>query len=195
MGKGRYAVESKTPTHLGGHDRITHLDKGALDYLVGRFRIRSMLDVGCGPGGMVLLARSLGLSADGVDGDPAVREFLPDVIQHDFIKGPMIRRLSYGESYKWDLAWSVEFLEHVEERYLLNVFAALDRCCVVFVTHALPGVGGYHHVNCRSEAYWCNRFGLNGFVLDEEATTGCRAASTMDRDFARRTGKVFVRRG
>ena len=36
--------------HLGGHEGETHLDDGALSYLIEKLGIKSMLDIGCGPG-------------------------------------------------------------------------------------------------------------------------------------------------
>ena len=47
--------------HLGGHCGITHLDQGAIDWAIDEFSVKSMLDVGCGPGGMVQLGVRSGL--------------------------------------------------------------------------------------------------------------------------------------
>ena len=53
--------------HLGGHQNKTHLDNGALDWLIKTFDAKSFLDIGCGPGGMVELAKSKGLLVKGID--------------------------------------------------------------------------------------------------------------------------------
>jgi hypothetical protein len=45
------------PQHLGGHENETHIDDGALSYIIKTFGIGSMVDIGCGPGGMVDHAR------------------------------------------------------------------------------------------------------------------------------------------
>ena len=45
--------------HLGGHQGTTHIDKGTLRWAIDKLNVTSMLDVGCGPGGMVELADSL----------------------------------------------------------------------------------------------------------------------------------------
>ena len=55
--------------HLGGHNGVTHLDEGALRWAISTLKIESMLDVGCGPGGMVELAEWYGLDSHGIDGD------------------------------------------------------------------------------------------------------------------------------
>ena len=41
---------SELPKHLGGHLNKTHVDRGSLEILKRRFDIKSMLDIGCGPG-------------------------------------------------------------------------------------------------------------------------------------------------
>ena len=61
------------PEHLGGHKNRTHLDEGSLDHCIETLQVKSMLDIGCGPGGMVALARSKGLKAYGIDGDFEVK--------------------------------------------------------------------------------------------------------------------------
>ena len=43
-------------------------------YLTEKFGIKSFLDIGCGPGGMVQLAAWRGLDAMGIDGDWEVRK-------------------------------------------------------------------------------------------------------------------------
>ena len=75
--------------HLGGHNGITHLDQGALDWLIDTFQPQTFLDVGCGPGGMVELADKNGLDSLGIDGDHTVIRYNIDrFLLHDFTLGP-----------------------------------------------------------------------------------------------------------
>jgi len=179
--------------HLGGHQGTTHVDEGVLDYLIRAFRIRSMLDLGCGPGAMIKLAKAKGLRALGVDGDPSVRVLSGlepcDLIIHDFTQGP----LEIAEEF--DLAWSVEFLEHVEERFQMHYMRLLQQARFVFCTAAPPGKPGHHHVNCQDQEYWKRVFRKYGFVYDPKITSDLRRASTMEREFARETGMFYVRSG
>lgn len=46
------------PEHLGGHKNRTHLDEGSLDHCIKILQVKSMLDIGCGPGGMVEIGRA-----------------------------------------------------------------------------------------------------------------------------------------
>lgn len=175
------------PSHLGGHEDKTQFDQGAFDYLVSHFAVKSMVDIGCGPAGMVYYALSRGIKAVGIDGDPSIARDSPVIIEHDYTKKPLF----LGE---FDLGWSVEFLEHVEERYIPNFMGTFACCKHVFVTAAIPGQPGFHHVNCQWGDYWIDQFQQAGFVLDREATDGVRRHSTMWSRFTEQTGLVFTRR-
>lgn len=170
------------PKHLGGHAGITHIDEGALSFLASQRPIKTMLDIGCGPGGMKKIADKLGIQWTGIDGDPSVKNEY--IVTHDFSRGPT--DLNF-----YDLGWSVEFVEHVEERFIQNFMVAFKGCSLVFLTHAPPRKTGHHHVNCQMTNYWITIFQMWGFQLNPKLTTGARENSTMKREFARETGLVF----
>ena len=177
------------PDHLGGHLNRTHTDRGTLNYLMTKYGIRSMLDIGCGPGGMVELGLLRDLDAYGIDGDFTLdysKELRSRIIQHDFTRG------AYDFKRTFDLGWSVEFLEHVEEKYQDNYMAAFSACKYVIATAAPPGYPGHHHVNCREESYWHEVFGRHGFLYDDVETKNIRQfISTMQKPFMQRTGMFF----
>lgn len=174
----------KLPDHLGGSEGETHIDEGVLDYLIREFNIKSMVDVGCGPGGMVQLARKKKLHAIGIDGDYLLPREI-DVIIHDFTKGP------YNLLYQYGLAWCVEFVEHVEPIYMRNFISVFKQCKYVCMTHAYPGQGGHHHVNERSTDFWIGAMTANGFTGLEEETRDIRIASTMEQNYIRNVGLLF----
>jgi cyclopropane fatty-acyl-phospholipid synthase-like methyltransferase len=179
------------PSHLGGHQNETHIDEGALMHLVNKFGVKSYLDVGCGPGGMVELAHEKGLVSLGVDGDFTLER--PDAsryVLHDYTKGPASVGKPIGHDY-WDLGWSCEFLEHVSEQYMDNYMDTFLKCKRIVVTHAFPGQGGHHHVNEQDPNYWFNQFGRRGFLLDLVTTDEVRKASTMGQRYIRVSGMVF----
>lgn len=174
------------PGHLGGHENETHVDEGAMDYLIQKFKIKSYLDVGCGPGGMVELAHSKGLVSTGIDGDfTLVRPDPTLYLIHDYTAGPA------PVDTDWDLGWSCEFLEHVAEQYMDNYMDTFMRCKRIVVTHAFPGQGGHHHVNEKDSNYWFQQFGRRGFLLDIISTDEIRKASTMQERYIRVSGMVF----
>jgi len=184
------------PSHLGGHENETHVDIGALSFLVEKFDVKTVIDVGCGPGGMVKVGRELGLDYIGVDGDFTVErasEVQPYVTIHDFTKEPPLFKTSDG-SEVFDLGWTVEFLEHVDAHYIYNFMKTLRQCKYVICTHAFPGQPGHHHVNCREHPYWVDIFTAFGFEVDVETTNQVRDKSTMAERYIRQQSLVFKNR-
>lgn len=174
--------------YLGGHMWITHTDKGSLQYMIDNFGIKTMLDVGCGPGGQVRVAKELGLDAEGVDGDVRLIEENTDITIHecDFTQNTFEKEV--------DLIWSVEFVEHVEEKYQENYMKTFAKAKHVILTFAPPGKAGIHHVNCKPAQYWIETFERYGFAYSEKITRDIRTATTMEREFIRRNGLTFTKK-
>jgi len=171
--------------HLGGHNNVTHTDVGSFGYIKRTFNISSVLDIGCGPMGMKPVADSFGIKYLGIDGDISIKKD-KNFVLHDYSVGP------YVPAEKCDLAWSVEFLEHVEEKYIPNFMESFKRCRYACITHALPGKIGHHHVNCQPQEYWKNVFSEYGFEYSEFHTDQIRKFSSMKREFMKNTGMLFV---
>lgn len=192
------------PNHLGGHCHKTHTDYGVLRHFLSHCQIKSFLDIGCGPGGMVDMAAKAGLRAFGIDGDFTLPQFTDPsyqldctFIKHDFTTGPFDERCcsdlyaDISAPTPIDLVWSVEFLEHIEAQYLLDVMPLFTLGKWAVVTAAPPGAAGHHHVNCQPVSYWVELFQSYGFRYDQEFTESIRRESTMKRSFIRDTGLVF----
>lgn len=175
------------PEHLGGHASMTNVDAGVLDALVERFEPATFLDIGCGLGGMLHEARLRGLEVKGIDGDYTLDFTGLDVLVHDFTTGPAPLE---GE---FDLGWCVEVLEHVEEQYLDNLRPAFQACRRLWITHALPGQHGHHHVNCQAPPYWIGVFRRWGFKVPQQTSFELRGASTMAGPYSRRSGLLLIR--
>jgi SAM-dependent methyltransferase len=179
---------SDLPPHLGGHGNETHVDQGVADYLIDTLGIQSALDVGCGVGDMVGVFARRGLLALGIDGDWTVPR-PPDisVLIHDFTQ-PLTMTIP-----EFDLCWSVEFVEHVEEQFMKNYLDVFARCRYVVMTHAVPDQCGHHHVNCRTPEYWKDVMKNIGFGFDDKQTEQIRSRSTMKADYMRKQGLFFRR--
>lgn len=177
------------PEHLGGHKNITHLDEGALNHMIRMLNVKSMLDIGCGPGGMVELARSKGVEAYGIDGDFSIERndsIKSNITIHDYEVGPS----SFDKEV--DLIWSVEFLEHVWEKYQDNYMKDFQRGKFVIVTYAPVGKAGHHHVNCNTQEYWIDVFKKYGFAYDANMTRMIKEVSSMGRmKKDKKTGKKY----
>lgn len=170
--------------HLGGGSGKGNFDNEILKILVNKFNIKTMLDVGCGKGLQVENARKIGIDAHGVDGSHQLLIYHEDYFhKHDFTQGEFI-------TDEKDLSWSIEFLEHVEEKYLNNIFSVFKKSKYVFITHGLPKQGGYHHVNCQNEEYWIEKFAQNGFEYDKKTSNLIKSISSCK--WIRRTGKLFI---
>lgn len=168
----------KLPDHLGGHKGRTHLDHGALEFMIKEYNIKTMLDIGCGPGGMVQLARDLDIDAYGIDGDFTVNRQGDYFYIHDYSVNQSNINL------KFDLAWSCEFVEHVDEKYIPNYMPDFQKAKYVIMTFSESP--GHHHVNINTASYWIDVFQSYGFEHDIDTTTKIQNASTMNT-----TGKFF----
>lgn len=154
--------------HLGGYrvggDEATFYPD-LWTWLATEGLVRSVLDIGCGDGQALAFFRELGCKVRGIDG---VEQQDPDIIRHDYTQGPFIPSIEY------DLAWSCEFVEHVAEQYMPNFLATFLGARLVLITHASPGQGGYHHVNCRTADYWVGAMAAIGYALDQAMTVRAR---------------------
>lgn len=191
-------TEMRREGHLGGY--LVGGDPDTLypelwDWLVETWEVKSMIDVGCGDGRTMAYFSSLGCAACGVEGVPQddIR-----IAEHDFEKGPYIPTIGFsGVPMQFDLAWSAEFVEHVEERYVPNFMATFKLARFVMITHAEPGQPGWHHVNCQSADYWKGVFSAHGFEFDAGLTgmsRGLAAANMRPFNHYRRSGLAFRRR-
>lgn len=162
----------KDEGHLGGY-----IMEGAApgtwcphvwDFAINQLGVRSVLDVGCGLGHVASYFQQMGCRVRAVDGsESAVRDNIVKgvVDRHDFSDGP------YLPADQFDLVWSSEFVEHVEEKFSGNFLTSF--CSArkyVLMTYAAPGQGGHHHVNEQTEEYWAKRLSCIGFQIDRERT-------------------------
>lgn len=162
-----------------------------------QYAIGTILDVGCGDGSTLAYWRTLGVEGVGVDGIPQADE---RILQHDFTTGPWPTPGSWFASEDFpgfDVVWSCEFVEHVEEQYVENFLSAFRLGRLVLMTHALPGQGGHHHVNCQDAEYWIRKLGSIGYALDSALTADLRILATQEdipreANYFARTGLAFV---
>ena len=180
--------------HLGGAypqgDANTHMPD-VWGYLLVKYEIKQVLDVGCGFGHALRWFKDVGLcNVVGIEGwDEAIRgSLVPEaVVQHDFTKGPA----PIGTPF--DLAWSAEFLEHVDEKFLPHVMPAFRLARYAVVTHGEPGQIGHHHVNCQTTDYWVAKFAEHGFEHLADETVRLRRTDRWRAVWGRRTLTMFRR--
>jgi hypothetical protein len=152
----------------------------------------SILDIGCGDGSSMAVMREIlpNAAIHGVDGGHEnvrlAREKRFLAFEHDFTTG------LWDSPREYAIGWCCEVVEHIEERFINNLAPTFLSCRYLFVTHALPGQGGYHHVNCQLPPYWEKYFESIGFDLLPGKTLKTRWLCPADTYFFR-TGLVFER--
>jgi len=157
-------------------------------YLVHRFGVKSVLDVGCGEGHAAKYFSSvLGCITLAMDG---LRENLDGavypIIVHDLRKVAFVTKV--------DLVHCVEVAEHLEAEFVDNLFMTFSAGRVLSMTHAVPGQDGHHHVNCQSTDYWRDNAARFGFSLAAEDTRRVRELAEQDGALHfQKTGLVFTK--
>ena len=186
----RYVASDASP-HLGGNlregDFNTHSPK-VWDYLIDRFAITSVLDLGSGLGYSSHYFHKKGCKTVAVDGlQENVSEALYPTILHDLTQGPV--------KTKVDLVHCQEVAEHIEQEFVGNLVQSLACGKFVLMTHALPGQLGHHHVNLQWPEYWTELLASAGLMVLPDDTTRVRSiASAEGAIYVAQTGLVLANR-
>ena len=172
---------SEENSHLGGcsigGDAGTYYPK-MWRGLIDRFNIRSVIDVGCGTGWSVKFFKENGCHVLGVEGLQEAIDSSPvkdDIYRHDYEKdGP------FNPTEEFDLCWSCEFVEHVEQSCTLNFIETFESAKFLAMTFAGPKQAGHHHVNCQLHQYWIDVLGIRGFRFDGGITNDLKSLAIKD---------------
>lgn len=130
------------------------------------FTPTSVLDVGCGLGAWLLVAKELGADMiQGVDGPWIDTQTLIIPEQH-FLAQNLDEPLSLAR--KFDLVTSLEVAEHVApeaaDTFVDSLVAHGD---IILFSAAIPFQGGQGHVNEQWPGYWARKFQARGYqVID-----------------------------
>lgn len=178
------------------HGGSTNVDIESLKYAIKRWGVKTVLDIGCGTGGQVFEAAKLGIKAYGVDGTK-------DIPRTKNFQKVDYRLESSTFNIDFDLGWSVEFVEHIEENCIPVFMKDFLKCKRVILTAAPPFWGGKNHVNEQSEVYWIHKFQEYGFSFNIEETLRIRKVSVTlmngevrppRQQFVKIRGLVFERK-
>jgi SAM-dependent methyltransferase len=187
--QGLKAVASAAEEHLGGNiregDPFT-FSPTVWKYITDRFAVKSVLDLGSGLGYSANYFYRLGMQVVAVDG---LRENVAGAIY------PTLKfDLAIGAvECNVDLVHCQEVVEHIDEAHLENLLRSLACGKFVLMTHALPGQGGYHHVNEKPTEYWVGHMARHNCVVLEEDTKRIRRLASEDGAlFLARTGMLFA---
>jgi SAM-dependent methyltransferase len=189
MAKIKCIIDEKNP-HLGGN--FESIDPGcwaptAWKYIIELFDIKSVLDVGSGIGHTSKWYNDQGIDVTAIEGlEYNVEKSVYPTILHDITSAPFIKKV--------DLVHCVEVVEHIDELYLNNLLTTLCQGNYIFMTHAVPGQIGYHHVNCQPSEYWIKHLETYGFCLLNQETLQIRKLAEDDSArYIINTGMIFKR--
>ena len=187
--QGLEAAQSSETPHLGGNitvgDPFT-FSPSVWKYVIARFCIRSVMDLGSGCGNASFFFHQEGLQVLAVDGfEGNVRNSLYPAIMLDLTVSPIHTSV--------DLVHCQEVVEHIEETFLENVLSSLTTGKYILMTHALPGQGGHHHVNLQHPAYWLDHMSRRGCDFLVEDTSRIRKLAEIDdARYLAQTGLLFA---
>jgi SAM-dependent methyltransferase len=149
------------------HDEITHNSSAAeqvLPVLFEAYKPSSILDVGCGLGNWIEVAKKLsGAKIIGVDGDYVDRRLLK-IDENEFVERDLTK--PFNLNTKFDLAICLEVAEHLPESSAEGFVKSLtNHSDVIMFSAALPGQGGQNHINEQWPIYWQEHFNNCGFEM------------------------------
>jgi len=150
--KGQVGVESASQSA-----------KVIVPILCEKIRPRSVIDIGCGVGDWLSEFLKNGIEiVKGYDGDWVPRDNL--IIPHQLFY-PLDFYSKFPKEEKFDLAICLEVVEHVSMDVSEKI---LDFMCmtadVIFFSAAVPGQGGYEHINEQFQDFWIDQFKVRGFT-------------------------------
>lgn len=174
-------IVSRLKTQLLGHDWIYNPEyyestvegpamrsAGTMaSSIANDFKVRSVIDVGCGTGALLKALRDRGCEVFGLEYSGAALKYCRarglSVAKFDLEKDV------FDNHRTFDVAVSMEVAEHlparIADRYV-DLLTHLSQ--VIIFTAAPPGQGGTDHVNLQPPSYWISKFRQRGFEHAEE---------------------------
>lgn len=188
---GLLSIQNENRPHLGGNmaegDPFS-FSPGVWDYVLARFAIRSVLDLGSGLGHSSEYFYRKGMRVVAAEGmkeniENAIYPTVALDLTKDFIHCPV------------DFVHCQEVVEHIEEQFLVNILKSLTNGKVILLTNALPGQGGYHHVNEQPTDYWIRHLEkYHCHVLEEDTRRIRSIAATEGARYLAATGTLYTNR-
>jgi len=122
---------------------------------------KTVVDVGCGVGPWLDVARNLGASVVGFEGEWAT-SLGPAYPGLEIRVADLEQPLKVDQTF--DLAMTVEVAEHLSPERADSFVADLVKLAPhVLFSAAVPGQGGNNHVNEQWQSYWADRFAAHGY--------------------------------
>jgi len=154
---------SEKPLYV--HDPVIHNFSAArqiLPYIFKLKPIKSIIDVGCGTGTWLSVAKELGVEEIlGVDGVELDQKDLK-IPSSNFINTNLTQAFNLNK--KFDLLICLEVAEHLPENSAKTLIDTLtSHSDFILFSAAIPEQGGQNHINEQWPEYWLNLFRTQGY--------------------------------
>jgi len=128
----------------------------------------SVVDLGCGTGVHLKYFEDKNREIKGIDGSQKAKENAV-ISQKNFEVYDL--RNTYEFDEKYDVAFCIEVLEHLEEEHADTILGTLANASdTLVVTAASPNQPGKHHVNLKPKTYWIEKFNVRGYKYRQDKT-------------------------
>ncbi len=171
----------KEQQHLGGFTANDTMGQSPAlwEWMLKGMNVKTFIDVGCGRGISTKWFLDHNAEVLCVEGshEAVMNSLLPKefIVEHDFYRGP------WWPSKTYDVAWAVEFLEHVGRHKMDNYINIFKSAAVSVVTYSTWG--GWHHVEVHPDGlFWRNRFAAHGFVYLDQLTQKMKSVAPISKD-------------
>lgn len=127
---------------------------------------KSIIDVGCGIGTWLSVAKDLGVGdLLGVDGDYVDRNLLSKYLSDsEFISCDLTQPLYLDK--KFDLCLCLEVVEHLPENFSeVLIDTLINHSDLIVFSAAIPDQGGQNHLNEQWPDYWAKKFSKHEYVF------------------------------
>lgn len=151
------------------HEEAVHNYKAAkivLPILIQSFSHKSILDVGCGTGTWLKVAKELGVhEVVGIDGEYVDRSLLlQNLDEKEFLATDL--SFPFQLNRQFDLLICLEVAEHLKESSADTFVSSLIlHSDLILFSAAIPLQGGQNHLNEQTPDYWIKKFRDHGFYV------------------------------
>ena len=130
------------------------------------FKIRSVVDFGCGLGTWLRAFKEHGVDRIlGLDGEWCNKELLfKNIGKSEFLNVDLEKNVILSSSF--DLVVCLEVAEHLSEKSAdIFVHSLVSAGKIILFSAAFPGQGGMNHINEQKPLYWISRFEKYGYKV------------------------------
>ena len=151
------------------------LHENLATWVANNLKVKSSLEIGCGPGYLMNCLNVLGVDAVGIDGNPYSQRLFQTL--HPSLGGKYIKDEDFsGEYSNKDLLIAIEVFEHIDDNGLQSIMKKVnDRIQPKFIVFsstpyadAIPSWDvQWGHINIKQPNEWRAFFESHGYLLNE----------------------------